>query len=87
MIPHNSWLVACRDVVVIVAVRNVAATGGVAAIVGGAAADGVLVVVGAVAMVVVWVQRCLTRPCTSLQFAFVLVVVTPTEKDLSWWDR
>ena len=49
--------------------------------------DDFVVVVGVAAVVVVWVQWCLMRPCTSPQFAFVLVVVTPMGKELSWWDR
>ena len=44
--PDNSILVVCGGAVVVAAARNVAATIGVA------------VVVGAVAVLVVWVQRC-----------------------------
>ena len=54
----NSLLVACGDVVVVATVRNAAAVGDVAAIVCVAAMDDVVVVFGAVATVVVWVQRC-----------------------------
>ena len=79
--PDKSLIVVCGDEVVVVAMRNVAATIDVVAV------DGVVVAVGDVAAVVVWVQRCLMRPCTSPQFAFMLVVVTPTGKELSWWDR
>ena len=57
----------------------------ITAVAGVAATDDVVVVVGAAADV--WVQRCLMRPCTSLQFAFVSVVMTPTGKEPSWWDR
>ena len=86
MSPDNSLTVACGDVVVVVAARNVAIVSDVAAVVGVVVVDDVVVVVGAVAAVVVWVQRCLMRPCTSPQFHFVLVVVTPTRKEPSWWD-
>ena len=65
MSPHNSQLVTCGGEVVIAAVRNAAAVGDVAATIGIVAADDVVVAVGAVTMVVVWVQRCLMRPCTS----------------------
>ena len=78
MSPHNSQLVACGGEVVVAAAHNASATGDVAA------TDDVVVVVGAVATVVVWVQRCLMRPCTSMQFLFVLVVVIPTKKEPSW---
>ena len=64
MSPDNSLTVACGDVVV--------AVGDVAAVVGVVAADDVVVVVGATTAVVVWVQRCWMRPCTSLQYHFVL---------------
>ena len=87
MSPNNSLTVACGYAVVVAAVRNAAAVSDVAATVGVATANDVVVMVGAAAAVVVWVQRCLMRPCTSLQFAFVLVVVTPTGKEPSWWDR
>ena len=86
MSPHNSQLVACGGEVVVAAVRNAVAMGDVVATVGVAAVDDVVVVVGATAAVVVWVQQCLMRPCTSPQFAFVSVVVTPTRKEPSWWD-
>ena len=85
--PDNSLLVTCGDVVVFVASHNATVVGDVVATIGVAAMDNVVVVVGAVAAVVVWVQRCLMRPCTSPQFAFVLVVVTPMGKEPSWWDR
>ena len=81
MSPHNSQLVACGGEVVVVAACNADTAGGVAA------ADDVLVVVGVVATVAIWVQQCLMRLRISLQFAFVLVVVTPTRKEPSWWDR
>ena len=87
MSPHNSQLVSCGGEVVVLAVCNAAVAGDVAATVGVAATDDVVVVVGAAAAVDVWVQRCLMRPCTSLQFAFVSVVVTLTGKEPSWWDR
>ena len=56
MSPDNSLLVACGDVVVVVAVRNVAAADDVGVVVGVAAADGVGVGVGGAATLVVWVQ-------------------------------
>ena len=64
MSPHNSQLVACGGEVVVAVAHNVAATGDVMADVGVVTVDDV------VAVVVVWVQRCLMRPCTSLQFDF-----------------
>ena len=87
MIPDNSLLIACGDVVVVAATCNVATMGDVAAAVGVVAVDDVVVVVGAAAMVVVWVQRCLMRPCKSPQFYFVSVVVTPMGNEPSWWDQ
>ena len=85
MIPDNSLFITCGGEFVVVAVRNAAATGDVAAAVGVAAADNVVVVVGTTTVVVVWVQRCLMRPCRSPQFNFVLVVVTLMGKEPSWW--
>ena len=70
----------------VMAMRNAAAAGDVAAAVGIKATDDDVVVVGVAAAVAVWVQRCLMRPCTSPQFYFVSVVVTPMGKVLSWWD-
>ena len=58
-------MVVCVDEVVVAAVHNVAATDDVAVFVDVAAMDDVVVVVGTVAAVVVWVQWCLMRPCTS----------------------
>ena len=87
MSPHNSLLVACGGEFVVVAARNAAIVGDVAVVVGVAAADHVVVVVGAVAAVVVWVQRCLMRPCTSPQFCFLSVAVTLMGKEPSWWDQ
>ena len=81
MSPHNSQLVACGGEVVVATLDDVVATVRVVA------ADDVVVVVGATAVVVFWVQQCLMRPRTSPQFAFVSVVVTPTGKESSWWDR
>ena len=85
MSPNNSLMVACGDAVVVVVTSNAAAASDVAAAVGVAAADDVVVVVGTI--VSIWLQRCLMRPCISPQFSFVSVVVTPTGKDPSWWDR
>ena len=79
MSPNKSRLVACGDVVVVATARNTAT------IIDVAAADDVVVLVGAVVAVVVWVQRCLMRPCTSPQFHFVSVVVTLMGKEPSWW--
>ena len=87
MIPHNSLLVACGDVVVIATTHNAATVGGVATAGGGAAADDVVVVVGAAAAVVVWVQWFWMRPCISPQSHFVSVVVTRRGKEPSWWDQ
>ena len=66
---------------------SVVAVDDVTVIVGVAATDSVVVVVGATAAIVVWVQRCLMRPCTSSQFHFVSVVVTLMGKESSWWYR
>ena len=85
MSPHNSKLVACGGEVVATVAHNAVAAGGVVAVVGVAATDDVVVVVGAIAAVVVWVQRCLMRPCTSPQFHFVSMVVTLMGKESSWW--
>ena len=52
MRPNNSQLVACGDVVVVAVLHNAAAVGDVAVV------DDVMVVVGAMAIVVVWVQQC-----------------------------
>ena len=87
MSPHNSQLVACGGVVVVAATCNAATASDVAVSIGVVAMDDVVVVVGVAAAVFVLVQRCLMRPCTSLQFSFVLVVVTPMGKEPSWWDR
>ena len=86
MSPNNRLMVACGDTIVVVDAHNTAAASDVVATVGVVATDDVVVVVGAAAVVVVWVQWCLMRPCTSLQFAFVLVVVTLKGEELSWWD-
>ena len=85
MIPDNSLMVACGDEVVVVATRNVAAMDDVAAAVDVAAVDGVVVAIGTVAVVVVWVQLCWMRECTSLQSRLVSVVVTLRGKEPSWW--
>ena len=53
--PDKSLMVVCGDEVVVVAVHNAAAVDDVAATIDVAAADGVVVVVGAMASVVVWV--------------------------------
>ena len=65
----------------VAAARNAAVAGGVAA------AVGVVVVVGDAAAIVVWVQRCWMRPCTSSQSHFVSVTVTLRGNELSWWYR
>ena len=87
MSPHKSQLFACGGEVVVVAGHNAYATVGVMAAIGVAAMDDVVVVVGATTAIAIWVQWCLMRPCTSLQFVFLLVVVTPIGKEPSWWDR
>ena len=61
----NSLLVACGGEVVVAAMRNAATAGEIAAAIGVAAADDVVVVVGAIAVVSIWVQQCLMRQCTS----------------------
>ena len=58
MNPNNSLTVACRDVVVVAAVRNVAIADDVAVFVGVTAMDDVVVAVGDATAVVVWVQWC-----------------------------
>ena len=83
----TSLLVACGGEVVVTATCNATIVGDVAAAIGVAVADDVVVVVGVVATVVVWVQRCWMRPCTSLHSHFVSVVVTQRGKEQSWWDR
>ena len=65
MSTNNSLIVACGDVVVVVAARNATVASDVAAAVGVADADDVVVVVGVAATVSIWVQRCLMIPCTS----------------------
>ena len=87
MSPNKSLTVACGDAIVVAATRNAAAGSDVVNIVGVAAADDVVVMVGAAAAVVVWVQWCWMRPCTSPLSHFVLVVVTLRGKESSWWDR
>ena len=71
----------------VAAMDDVAVVRSVAAVVGVAVVDDVVVVVGVVDAVAVWVQRCLMRPCTSSQFAFVSVVASRIGKELSWWDQ
>ena len=78
MNPNNSLMVACGDAVVVADTCSAAAVSDVAVV------GDVVVVVGAATAVSVWVQRCLMRPCRSLQFHFVSVVVTLTGKELSW---
>ena len=53
--PDNSLMVVCGDEVVVVAVCNAVATDDFAAVVDVTAMEGVAVVVGAAAGVVVWV--------------------------------
>ena len=62
----NSLMVVCGGEVVVVAARNDAAASDVVAAIDVAAADGVVVAVGAAIAVVVWVQWCWMRACTSL---------------------
>ena len=57
--PYNSLLVVCGGAVVVAAMRNAMDADDVAV------ANGVVVVVGAAVAVVVWVQRCWMRACTS----------------------
>ena len=64
--------------------RSVAAVDDVAVVVGVAAMNGVVVGVGAADALVVWVQWCWMRPCTSPQSHFVSVAVTQRGKEPSW---
>ena len=82
----NSLMVVCGDEVVVVAMHNVADADDVAATVDVAAVDGVVVGVGATAALVVWVQRCWMRSCTSPSSHFVSVALTLRGKEPSWWD-
>ena len=81
----KSLMVACGDVVVVVATHNAAFASDVVATVGVATADNVVVVVGVAAAIVVQVQRCWMRACTSPHSRLVSVVVTLRGKELSWW--
>ena len=83
--PDNSLMVVCGDEVVVVAARNAVAADDVAAAVDVAAVDGVVVLIRAATVVVVWVQWCWMRACTSMQSHLVLVVVTLRGKKPSWW--
>ena len=65
MSPNKSLMVACGDAVVVVAAHNATTVSDVVAVVGVVTVDNFVVVVGAATAVVVWVQRCLMRPCTS----------------------
>ena len=85
--PDNSLMIVCGDDFVVAATCNVAAVDDVVAAVDVAATGGVVVAVGAAAALVVWVQRCWMRPCTSPQYHFVSVVVTLRENEPSWWYR
>ena len=85
MSPHNSQQVACGGEVMVAAGRNAVAAGDVVVFVGVAAADDVVVVVGATDVVVVWVQWCWMRACTSPQSRLVFVVMTLRGKEPSWW--
>ena len=78
MSPDNSLLVACGDAVVVAAACNSTVAGDVAAV------DNAVVVVGAMAALVSWVQQCWMRPCTSPQPHFLLVAVTRRGKEPSW---
>ena len=86
-------MVVCGGEVVVVAACNavavddVAAAAGAAAAVDVAATDGVVVAVETATAVVVWVQRCWMRACTSPQSRFLSVVVTLRGKKPSWWYR
>ena len=63
--------------------HNVVAVDDVAAIDGVATVDGVAVVVGATTTLVVWVQWCWMRPCTSPQSHFFSVDMTLRGNDSS----
>ena len=83
--PDNSLLVVCGDEVVVVTVHNAVTVDDVATIVDVAVVDVIVVAVGAAVAVVVWVQRCWMRSCTSPQFHLVSMVVTLRGKKPSWW--
>ena len=85
--PDNSLMVVCGGEVVDFSTCNAVAVDDVVAAIDVAAADGVIVAVGATSVVVVWVQRCWMRACTSLQSHLVSVVVTLKGKKSSWWYR
>ena len=55
MSPHKSQLVACGGEVVVAAMHNAATAGDVVVVIGIAAADDVVVMVGAMAVVAIWV--------------------------------
>ena len=83
--PDNSLMVVCGDELMVAAMHNVVATNDVVAAVDVAAMDSVVVVVGAAAAVVVWVQQCWMRACTIPWFHLVSMVVTLRGKNPSWW--
>ena len=85
--PDNSLLVVCGGEVVVVDACNATTTDDISVASGVVAVDGVVVGAGDAAALVVWVQRCWMRPCTSLQSHFVSVVMIQRGKDPSWWDR
>ena len=60
--PNNSLMVVCGGEVVVATMHNAAAMDDVAVVVDVAAVEGVAVVVA----IVVWVQQCWMRACTSL---------------------
>ena len=76
----NSLMVVCGDEVVVVAAHNAVAADDVATVVDVATANDVVAAVGAVAVVVVWVQQCWIRVCTSPETHLVSAVVTLTGK-------
>ena len=83
--PDKSLMVVCGGEVVVAATHNVATADDVAADVDVSVAYDVVVTVGAAAAVVVWVQRCWMRACTSSQSHLVSVVVTLRGNKPSWW--
>ena len=87
MNPTVSLVTEVEVVSKVASMHNATVVGDVTTVVGVAAVNVVMVVDGDMDAVDVWVQRCLMRLCTIPQLSFVLVVVTPTGKELSWWDR
>ena len=78
-------MVACGYEVVVA--HNPATIKDVTAAVDVATVDDVVVAVGVETAIVVWVQQCWMRACTSSKSHFVLMVVTLMGNEPSWWYR